>query len=221
MTHPPARQTVQPGRLPRHRHAQGYAAVVIAGAYEEAGDAGRRQVVPGDVVVHQAWEAHLNRTPGMGAQVLNLPLPACALSAFGRIDDVDGLIRTATRDAAEATGLLAQAFKPLAPGRADWPDLLAAALARGDATPLADWALALNVSPEHLSRGFGKVFGVTPQRYRLEARARAAVADIAGPAPLAEVAAAHGFADQAHMTRSVRALTGCAPGSLRSIPFKT
>lgn len=221
MTHPPARQTVQPGRLPRHRHAEGYAAVVIAGAYEEAGDAGRRRVVAGDVVVHQAWEAHLNRTPSKGAQVLNLPLPACALSAFGRIDDVDGLIRTATRDAAEATGLLAQAFQPLAPGRADWPDLLAAALARGDATPLADWALALNVSPEHLSRGFGKVFGVTPQRYRLEARARAAVADIAGPAPLAEVAAAHGFADQAHMTRSVRALTGCAPGSLRSIPFKT
>lgn len=221
MTHPPARQTVQPGPLPRHRHAEGYAAIVIAGAYEEAGDAGRREVVPGDVVVHQAWEAHLNRTPCRGAQVLNLPLPDSALSAFGRIDDVDGLISAATRDAAEATHLLAQTFRPLAPAHADWPDLLAAALARGEATPLADWALTFGISPEHLSRGFGKVFGVTPQRYRLEARARAAVADIAGLAPLAEVAAAHGFADQAHMTRSVRALTGRAPGSLRSIPFKT
>ena len=110
---------------------------------------------------------------------------------------------------------------PSPPGAPTGPTCWPPALARGDATPLADWALALNVSPEHLSRGFGKVFGVTPQRYRLEARARAAVADIAGPAPLAEVAAAHGFADQAHMTRSVRALTGCAPGSLRSIPFKT
>lgn len=222
MTHPPARQTVAPGSLPRHRHAEGYAAVVLAGAYEEAGDAGRRRVVPGDVVVHQAWEAHLNRTPGAGAEVLNLPLPAAALSAFGRIDDIDGLVRLAAHDPEAAGEMLTRAFRPVAPGQADWPDLLAAALARGDDTPLACWAGRLGLTPEHLSRGFGRVFGVTPQRFRLEARARAALADITGPAPLAEVAAAHGFADQAHMTRSVRAVTGATPGAWkRSNSFKT
>lgn len=221
MTHPPARQTVQPGRLPRHRHGEGYAAVVIAGAYEEAGDSGRRRVVAGDVVVHQAWEAHLNRTPGAGAQVLNLPLPECKLTAFGRIDDIDGLVRTATRDAQEARAMLVDAFQAVAPGCADWPDILAAALARGDETPLGCWAGRFGLSPEHLSRGFGKVFGVTPQRFRLESRVRAVVADLEGPASLAEVAVARGFADQAHMSRSVRAMTGHTPGALRSIPFKT
>ena len=50
MSHLPARQTVQPGALPRHRHAEGYVAVVIAGGYEEAGDTGRRRVSAGDVV---------------------------------------------------------------------------------------------------------------------------------------------------------------------------
>ena len=75
---------------------------------------------------------------------------------------------------------------------------------------------------EHLSRGFGRVFGVTPQRFRLETRARAALADLSGPATLAEVAALHGFADQAHMTRSVRDLTGATPGAWkRSNSFKT
>ena len=222
MSQPPVRQTVQPGRLPRHRHDDGYAAVVVSGAYEEAGDAGRRRVGPGDVVVHRAFEAHLNHTPAAGAQVLNLPLPAGGLPAFGGIDDLDGLVRAAERDLFEAAALLTDGFRPAQASRADWPDLLAAALASGDAGRLGDWAGVFGLSPEHLSRGFGKVFGVTPQRFRLEARARAALADLAGPAALAEVAAAHGFADQAHMTRSVRAVTGRPPGAWkRSNPFKT
>ena len=222
MTQPPARQTVQPGCLPRHRHADGYAAVVVAGAYEEAGDTGRRRVGPGDVVVHRAFEAHLNRTPGAGAQVLNLPLPAGDLAAFGRVNDLDGLVRVALADPGAAQAMLAEAFRPAAPAVPDWPDLLAAALAQGDEQPLGAWADAFGLSPEHLSRGFGKVFGVSPQRYRLEARTRAALAALAGPAALADVAAAHGFADQAHMTRSVRAVTGRPPGAWkRSNPFKT
>lgn len=222
MTHPPARQTVPPGALPRHRHAEGYAAVVLSGAYEEAGDAGRRRLVSGDVVIHQAWEAHLNRTAGAGAVVLNLPLPAASLAAFGRVDDVDGLVRLAERDPGEASAVLGAAFRPARETPADWPDLLAEALTRGDPRRLADWAETFGLSPEHLSRGFGRVFGVTPQRYRLEARTRAALADLADATSLAQVAATHGFADQAHMTRSVRAVTGRPPGAWkRSNPFKT
>lgn len=223
MSHPPARQTVAPGCLPRHRHAQAYAAVVIAGSYEEAGDQGRRRVGPGDVVVHQAWEAHLNRTPGAGAQVLNLAAPAGGFAAFGRIDDLDGLVRAAARDPREAADRLQAGFRPAPNALADWPDRLAEALGRADATPLSAWAERLGVSREQLSRGFGKVFGVTPQRFRWEARTRAALADlVAGALPLAELALAHGFADQAHMTRSVRALSGHPPGAWRgSNGFKT
>lgn len=222
MSHPPARQTVQPGALPRHRHAAGYVAVVVAGRYEEAGDTGRRRVQAGDVVVHQAFEAHLNRTPPAGAQVLNLPLPHGGLPAFGHLDDLDGVVRTAERDPYEAIRRLTAAFRPHDDAIADWPERLAEALARGDDTPLGDWAATFGVSPEHLSRGFGKVFGVSPQRFRLEARARAALADVPGGGSLADVAAAHGFADLAHMTRAVRDLTGRPPTAWRtSNPFKT
>lgn len=218
----PARQTVPPGCLPRHRHAEAYVAVVLSGAYEEAGDRGRRRVAAGDVVVHQAWEAHLNRTAGAGAQVLNLPPPTEPLSAFGRADDLDLLARLAERDPTEAAQALAAGFRTAADAPVDWPDRLAAALLAGDATPLGDRAAAFGVSAEHLSRGFRQVFGVSPQRFRLEARARAALADLAGPCALADVACAHGFADQAHMTRSVRAVTGRTPGAWRmSNAFKT
>jgi len=222
MSLPAPRQTVAPGCLPRHRHAEGYVAVVLAGAYEEAGDAGRRRLCAGAVVAHSPFEAHLNRTPGAGAAVLNLPLPATALPGFGRVDDIDGLARLAARDPAEAAAALAEAFEPVAAAPIDWPDLLAAALIRDDVPRLGCWAAAMGLSAEHVSRGFTRVFGVSPQRYRLEARARAALADLAGAASLAAVAAQHGFADQAHMTRSVRAVTGLPPGAWkRSNPFKT
>lgn len=223
MSHPPARQTVQPGALPRHRHAEGYVAVVMAGGYEEAGDTGRRRVSAGDVVVHRPWEAHLNRTPAAGAQVLNLPLTAEGLSAFGRVDDIDALVRTAQRDPVEAAEQLRAMFRPTAATVADWPDLLAEALSGGDADSLGDWAERLNLSPEHLSRGFAKVFGITPQRFRFEARSRAALRDLTlTTTPLVELALAHGFADQAHLTRSLRAFSGRTPGAWRaSNPFKT
>jgi anti-sigma factor ChrR (cupin superfamily) len=37
--------------LPRHRHAAGYATVVLAGSFEEASFAGRFVAVPGDVLL--------------------------------------------------------------------------------------------------------------------------------------------------------------------------
>jgi AraC-like DNA-binding protein len=74
-----------------------------------------------------------------------------------------------------------------------------------------------------LSRGFKKLFGVTPASFRMEARAGQAFALIAdGDAPLAAIAAAAGFADQAHMSRVLLALTGSPPRAWRkSNPFKT
>ena len=50
--------------MQRHRHAIGYVAVVLAGGYLEAGDAGRRRVGPGDALVHRPFEGHLDRSAG-------------------------------------------------------------------------------------------------------------------------------------------------------------
>jgi len=221
MSLPPARQQLCAGALPRHRHAEGYVALVLAGAYEEAGDRGRRRARPGDVIAHSPFEAHLNRTPRAGAVVLNLPSVA-GLSAFGRVPDPDAVARAFERDPFSAVDALEAQFQPVAADLADWPDLLAQALA-GPRFALGDWARAMGLSPEHVSRGFRKVYGVSPQRFGGEARNRAAWKALTeGTAPLVEVALAHGFADQAHLTRSLRAFTGRTPGAWRaSSPFKT
>jgi len=59
-------QTIHSRELARHVHAGSYAALVLSGRYEEAGDHGRFQVQVGDVVFHGRFEAHLNRFPAAG-----------------------------------------------------------------------------------------------------------------------------------------------------------
>ena len=62
-----AMQLLQPSLLPaaadiaRHRHREPYATVVLAGGYEEAGDAGRIAVREGEVLLHGPFSAHRDR----------------------------------------------------------------------------------------------------------------------------------------------------------------
>jgi AraC-like DNA-binding protein len=79
-------------------------------------------------------------------------------------------------------------------------------------------ALARDVgwSGDHLGRRFRAEFGVGPKvaaRMARFDRTRREVARRAGDGPLAlaDVAATHGYADQAHLAREFRALAGCSP----------
>lgn len=85
-------------RLPRHRHAEPYVAVVLRGGYQEAGDEGRFAAQPGTVIVHGCWAAHLDRFGACGAEVLNLPTVAGLAPGVGTIDDPEAVARMAERD---------------------------------------------------------------------------------------------------------------------------
>jgi hypothetical protein len=89
-------QTIRISTLPHHSHQKSYAALVLSGAYEEAGDQGRFYVEAGDVILHDCFEAHLNRFSPSGARVLNLPLPPAYTfkPSVGRVEDMDLLVRT-------------------------------------------------------------------------------------------------------------------------------
>lgn len=205
--------------VPRHIHEHPYAAVILSGGYEECGSHGRFRAGPGDVLFHDAFDTHLDRFAQRGAEILNLALPAGSAPphAFGRIADPEGIVRLAERDmpAAAARLLAESAVAPIPAG--DWPDRLATALAADRIVCFADWAEAQGLAPETVSRGFARLYGASPSHYRLEARSRRALRRIQhDPAPLADIAVRTGFADQAHMTRAVRALTGATPGQWRA-----
>ncbi len=202
--------------MERHRHAQAYAAVVLAGGYLEAGDRGRFRAQPGQVLIHGAWESHMDAFSGAGARVLNLPLTFAAPFALAEVDDPDAVARAAERDVHEAARRLAAGARPLEAALDDWPDRLAETLRRDPGQGLERWAETNGLAPETVSRGFRQAFGTPPRRYRAEQRAlRAARALTTRGDPPAALAAELGFADQAHMNRTVMALTGQTPGRLR------
>jgi AraC-like DNA-binding protein len=192
--------------MARHRHRQGYVALVLAGGYIEAGDRGRLRVEAGQAVIHGAYEAHQNEFFGTGARVLNLVAHGAGLdAAVGSVDDADAIARLAERDLAEAAELLRQTFRPSAGRLNDWPDLLAASLAADPNLSLADWADAM-----------GLAYGTSPKRYPLELRALCALRLLPGwQGSTAALAAEAGFADQAHLTRAVVALTGQTPNRFK------
>jgi AraC-like DNA-binding protein len=207
----------------RHRHDQPYAAVVLAGSYEECGSHGRFRVAAGDVLLHGAFDAHLDRFRKTGAQILNLLIHEAPDFAIGHVRDPDAIAKAAGRDAAAALAELRAQLKEKTELAGDWPDLLARDLLDNPDCRLDDWAEAHNLAAETVSRGFGKLFGVTPAAFRLEGRARRAFAMIDRTAlPLSAIAVRTGFSDQAHMSRAVRTLTGTPPARWRrSNSFKT
>ena len=203
--------------MPRHRHAAPYAAVVLAGGYLEAGDAGRHRATAGCVLLHEPWSGHLNEIAVNGARVLNLALPlAPRLPAFGRLKDPDAIARTAERHPHLAAQMLLQLLEPVPSDCIDWPDLLAQQLRDDPQISITDWSRRHRLAPATVSRGFRAAFGVSPKRYRLDARALSALRQlIATEQAGSRVAHDTGFSDQAHMVRTIVDLTGLSPDAIR------
>lgn len=210
-------QTLTPGdHMERHRHGRAYAALVLSGGYVEAGDRGRFLARTGQVLIHGAWESHMDAVSPAGARVLNLPLTRDVAFGAGVVDDPDAVARAAERDVVEAETLLRLTTRWLDTGLDDWPDILAETLRRDPDTRLEAWSAGAGLAPATVSRGFGRAFGTSPRRYRAEQRAlRAARMLVDRDDPPAALAAELGFVDQAHMTRAVVELTGLTPGRLR------
>jgi AraC-like DNA-binding protein len=213
LRHPPCQQ------LSRHPHDHGFAALVLSGGYVEAGDTGRHWMEAGEVLLHQAWESHLDRFDGRGAEVLVLAIDdADAAPVVGRVSDPDAVARLAERDRAEAARLLLSTLTPRASACADWPDLLACALRADPAISLTAWARKRGLHLGSVSRGFRQVFGVPPVGYRLVQRTRRAIDAVRQSAePLGFIAQDCGFADQAHMSRAIRGLARTTPAALRRL----
>lgn len=214
-------QLLQPSLLPaaadiaRHHHREPYATLVLAGAYEEAGDAGRMAAREGEILLHGPFSAHRDRISAKRTVVLDLPLPFDGRDWPARVHvaDPDHIVRLAERDAIEAVAALLDGLAPVSAAKdEDLPDRLSAALRTSASPRIGEWAASHGQSREHVSRSFEKLYGVSPAAYRADCRAKRAWRMIvAGDDSLAGVAVEAGYADQAHMTRAVTKLTGLSP----------
>jgi len=192
-------------KLERHCHDDAFATVVLRGSYLEAGDEGRRTIEAGDVLIHRAYESHLDCFSSRGAEVLILPIATeAALPLYGQVTDPDELVRMAEGSPVDAWHRLADTLRACERRHLDWPDRLAEQLRDQPALPLRQWAEEMDLRAETVSRGFQLAYGSSPKAFRASARARAAFGHIRhSRQSLADIAAALGFADQAHMSRAI------------------
>ena len=113
--------------------------------------------------------------------------------------------------------LLAGSPRDAPPGRPPRRDLAEAVRAQLDASLFEAVSIAaiagdLGTRPGTAARAFRETFGIPPHAYVLGRRLEAARARILEGLPLADVAASTGFADQAHLTRRFKRLSGTTPG---------
>lgn len=80
-----------------------------------------------------------------------------------------------------------------------------------DGITLAEAGAVLGAHPDHLVRAFTRAHGLPPHRYLVGRRVDRARRLLLAGLPAAEVAAAAGFADQAHLTRHFGRLLGTTP----------
>lgn len=214
----------RPGRLRhqrdecvgRHLHERAFAAIVLSGDYVEAGDTGRHLVGPGAVLFHRRFEAHAHQIGSSGAEVLVLELPEDPSISRGHIEDADIIVRLGEQDPDAAAAALLAHTRPYEQTALDWTDLLACDLASDPALNLDRWAEVHGLHPGSISRGFRRIYALSPAHYRVVQRTRRAVS-LLGEAgcSLAEVATMSGFSDQSHMSRAIRLTTGRTPLQLK------
>ena len=207
--------------LDRHRHTLGYATVVLGGAFVEAAFSGRASVRPGDVLLHGHFDCHANWGEGrQRLQILRLPWAHDDIEGRFRVRDPEDLVHIAERDPIEASNTLRCRLEAGAVGAGDWTESLASALASDTSLSLRTWANEAGLAPETVSRGFRQAFGVSPKLFRLEVRTRRAWGLVVrSRRELTAIAHDLEFADLAHMSRSIVALTGRSPSAWRAARY--
>jgi AraC-like DNA-binding protein len=163
--------------------------------------------------------------PGAAASLLGAPAAAFS-GSHTRLEEVwgdaaVGAIRTRLEAAASASDRLdcfEAALAARLPRVRGIDPLIAHALARfAEACPVGEVVRETGYSHRHFTARFREGVGLGPKTFcRVQRLGRALDRITAEPAiGWAELAAAEGYADQAHFTREFRAIAGLSPGAYR------
>jgi len=206
-----------------HRHEWAQVSLLLAGGYVEDSDHGRARADGPGLSAKPGRFEHENRFGEAGALILSLNLEAVTPERYVVARPAAGP-DTLRRMAAGDTGLTVLAGHM--PGELSGPvaapgPWLKQAHDRLLAEPglsIAALARSLGLHPVRFARLFREAFAQSPTAARQNRRAARAIDCIVrSRTPLAEIAAAEGFSDQAHLSRVVGQATGWSPGRLRRL----
>lgn len=229
--------------LPWHSHGDRYLTFVLSGGYREKLRGTTRDCGAGSVVIHPAGEDHEDRFLDRRTRCLNVVISsefahraAPAMAAFERSSLLTGRNASAAghrfshelRRADEISPIVmegvilefvAEVARCESSGsrKSTWVNEAASIVRRrfNEKLSLREIAAAVGVHRVNLAREFRRHFGVTIGERIRELRVADAQQRIAAGHSLADVAAATGFADQSHFTRTFLRATGITPGQYR------
>lgn len=208
-----------------HRHDWAQVSLLLAGGYVEDSDEGRARADGPGVSAKPGRFEHENRFGEAGALILSLNLETVAPERYVVARPAAAGRDALRRMAAGETGLTVlagtlpggrSAGSVTAPG--PWLHQAHDRLLAEPGLSIAALARSFGLHPVRFARLFREAFAQSPSAARQNGRAARAVDRIVRSAtPLAEIAAAEGFADQAHLSRAVGQATGWSPGRLRRL----
>jgi AraC-like DNA-binding protein len=208
--------------LPRQQTERPFITIVVEGAIEQASYAGRARSERGTLIIRPSFDCRQVRAAPTGAKLFSFAWRQdFTHGATYESVDVDRLV-TIGAVSAKALDREVEAIVmrqgPAAVMTRHWSDELAGALVENIDLSISNWSKTVGISRETVARRFHRNYGVGAARFRLELRARAAWKRIVSTStPLSLIALESGFADQAHMTRTIGWFTGRTPSACRAV----
>jgi AraC family transcriptional regulator len=232
-------------RIRRHSHSRPYFSILLHGSYRETYHGGVRECSPASAVLHSPGEVHADQFLAAGGRIFRFEIAdsdsdfVLARGTSSSVELRNGRVRCLAarlyreshnpdRFSPLATEALAleiisearrDGFSREERGAPRW--LLQATELLHEALPdnltLTRIAHAVGVHPVHLARVFRRRFGCSVGEYARNWRVELASRQLAaGTAPVAEVAAIAGFADQSHLCRTFKTVGGLTPNEFRA-----
>lgn len=238
---------VSSSRIPTHVHGNPHICVVLAGGYVEEIGGLRVDCGPATILYHAAEAAHGNEISNGGARCLNVALDPAALDAdpvWARLCDsaavhrgvptkltlrlTEELSTSGDLSALAAESLVMELLAEFVQGPQmnvggevpPWLVRVHARLREEFRAPpsLASLATEGGVHRTHLARAFRKHFECSVGEFVRQQKVAAACHELRETRrSLATVAYSAGFADQSHMTRTLRRWVGVTPGHYRRL----
>lgn len=231
------RATVPPDVVPEHGHETAHLILAIDDGYVSDAIGAASWRGPSMLVYNPPGTLHRDRFARTGGRFLSIDVPAGA-EPEGLRDPVvlqTGAARSTARAVMRAilcgashleledellglSAALANSGErsPAAPTFMRVAAEAIADLAGNAELRVCDVARLVGVHPVHLARVFRKHLGCSPGAAIRQARLDRAASSLASGQSITRIAAEHGFADHAHLTRCFRMAYGVAPSVFRS-----
>jgi AraC family transcriptional regulator len=230
----------------RHIHLRPYFSILLHGGYRETYRGGVRECGPATAILHPPGEVHADQFLGAGGRIFRFEIiddeaDSCLANQIcetaelrnGRVRCLAARLYWESRSpdcfsplAAEALALeiISEATRNASThekcGTPSWLvqaiELLHEMLP--DNLTVERIANVVGVHPVHLARVFHRRYGCSIGEYARNWRVEVASRQLAtSTRPIAEVAAVAGFADQSHLCRTFKAVSGLTPKEFRAV----